>query len=123
MLDAEEFDNFFSERIAQLRMAKSVSARDMSLCLGQGAGYINSIENKKSLPSMRGFFYICEYFNIAPRDFFDAASAAPEKLNEIMADMKCLKAEQLSSIANIIKDLSKLNNKKINEKIQDWTNQ
>ena len=41
----------FSKRLVQLRMAKGVSARDMSLSLGQNPGYINSIENNKpSLP-------------------------------------------------------------------------
>lgn len=39
----------FSKRLVQLRMAKGVSARDMSLSLGQNPGYINSIENNKTL--------------------------------------------------------------------------
>ena len=34
----------FALRLAQLRQAKGVSARDMSLSLGQSAGYINNIE-------------------------------------------------------------------------------
>ena len=58
----------FAERLAQLRMIKGVSARDMSLSLGQSTGYINNIENKNNLPSMTAFFYICEYLNIEPRD-------------------------------------------------------
>ena len=48
------------ERIAQLRLQKGVSARDMSLSLGQSESYINKIENRRTLPSMAGFFYICE---------------------------------------------------------------
>lgn len=40
----------FAERLAQLRTQKGVSAREMSLSLGQSAGYINNIENKNSLP-------------------------------------------------------------------------
>ena len=43
------------------RTQKGVSARDMSLSLGQANNYINNIENKKSLPAMQSFFYICEY--------------------------------------------------------------
>lgn len=35
----------FARRMSQLRQAKGVSARDMSLSLGQSAGYINNIEN------------------------------------------------------------------------------
>ena len=47
----------FAERLSQLRLAKGVSARDMSLSIGQSAGYINNIENKNNLPSMSAFFY------------------------------------------------------------------
>ena len=56
------YEEFTQNRIAQLRMQKNVSARDMSLSLGQNNSYINQIENKKALPSLQGLFYICEYF-------------------------------------------------------------
>ena len=39
-----------------IRDRKGVSARDMSLSLGQANNYINNIENKKSLPAMQSFF-------------------------------------------------------------------
>ena len=35
----------FSERLSTLRINKGVSARDMSLSIGQSPGYINNIEN------------------------------------------------------------------------------
>ena len=54
------FNEDFSRRLSQLRTGKGVSARDMSLSIGQNAGYINSIENGKSLPSMTVFLSICE---------------------------------------------------------------
>lgn len=107
MLSIEEFNEFLSKRIAQLRMAKGISARDMSLTLGQGAGYINSIENRNSLPSMHVFYYICDFFKISPRDFFDVDSGNPKILNEISEDMKALTPEQISNIAGIVKDLKK----------------
>ena len=55
------YENFLPDRLAELRMQKGISARDMSLSLGQANNYINTIENKKSLPSMQSFFYICEF--------------------------------------------------------------
>ena len=61
----------FSRRLAALRINKGVSARDMSLSIGQSAGYINNIENGINLPSMQAFFYICEYLEITPKEFFD----------------------------------------------------
>ena len=65
------YEEYFRKRISQLRILKNVSARDMSLSLGQSESYINKIENGKAFPSMQVFFYICEYFNITPKEFFD----------------------------------------------------
>ena len=66
------YEEFTQERIAELRAQSGHSARDISLTLGQNDAYINKIENKKSLPSLKGLFYICEYFKITPQEFFDA---------------------------------------------------
>ncbi|MEG2038862.1 MAG: helix-turn-helix transcriptional regulator, partial [Oscillospiraceae bacterium] len=71
------------------------SARDMSLSLGQSAGYINTIENKKSLPSMTVFFYICEYFGISPKEFFDDELTYPAQINELVKDLQKLNQQQL----------------------------
>ena len=60
------YEDFTQNRIAQLRTQKGVSARDMSLSLGQNGNYINQIENKKALPSLQGLFYICEYLHMTP---------------------------------------------------------
>ena len=92
----------FSLRLAQLRSEKGVSARDMSLSIGQNASYINNIENGKALPSMTGFFYICEYLNITPGEFFDA-----ENNQEVVENLKKLDSEQLDNISAIIRDLAK----------------
>ena len=93
----------FSLRLAQLRSEKGVSARDMSLSIGQNASYINNIENGKALPSMTGFFYICEYLNITPGEFFDAENKNPE----VVENLKKLDSEQLDNISAIIRDLAK----------------
>ena len=69
-----DYLDFFSQRLSELRTQKGVSARDMSLSLGQCESYINKIENHKSLPSMNVFFYICDYLDIQPKDFFDTLS-------------------------------------------------
>ena len=62
------FEDFFVERLTSLRNQKNVSAREMSLALGQNGSYINRIENKQAFPSMQAFFYICEYLQISPKD-------------------------------------------------------
>ena len=97
----------FSLRLAQLREKKGVSARDMSLSIGQNAGYINNIESGKSMPSLSGFFYICEYLGISPSDFFDLNTKNPTRLNELMDDLKRLNDKQLETIAFLVKDIIK----------------
>ena len=97
----------FAERLTELRIAKGVSSRDMSLSIGQSAGYINNIENKNNLPSMTSFFYICEYLNISPKDFFDIDSKNPEKLNKLIEKLKLLDNSQLEHILAIVDDIIK----------------
>lgn len=99
------YENDFPIRLAKLRTQKGVSARDMSLSLGQNAGYINNIETGKALPSMSNFFYICEYLNISPQDFFDIASEQPEELRSLTENLKQLSTRQLKNIADIVEDL------------------
>ena len=41
------YETEFAQRLAQLRVQKGTSARDMSLSIGQNPGYINAIENVK----------------------------------------------------------------------------
>lgn len=95
----------FAVRLAQLRTQKGVSARDMSLSIGQSAGYINNIENGNNLPSMTAFFNICEYLVISPCDFFDYESSCPEVLNGVVKDLKELRFSQLENIASLVKDI------------------
>ncbi len=95
----------FINRLTKLRMAKGVSARDMSLSLGQNPGYINNIENGKNLPSMTLFFYICEYLELTPTEFFDFDNSNPARLNEVITDLKKLTPEKLEHISQIIKDM------------------
>ena len=47
----------FRERLTELRMQKDVSARDMSLSMGQSSGYINNIENGGNQFIFRIFFH------------------------------------------------------------------
>ena len=97
----------FSLRLAQLREKKGVSARDMSLSMGQNPGYINNIESGKSMPSLSGIFYICEYLGITPAEFFDMEAQNPTKLNEIIANLKRLDDRQLDTISMLIRDIVK----------------
>ena len=93
------------ERITELRIQKGVSSRDMSLSLGQSASYINKIENHRTLPSIAGLIYICEYFGITLQEFFDTESMSPEKSREILNEIKKLTPAQAEHILQVIRDL------------------
>ena len=84
------FKNEFADRLSKLRLEKGVSARYMSLSLGQNPGYINNIENGKALPSMSVFFSICDFLNISPSEFLDIENDNPEKIGEVVDDLKKL---------------------------------
>ena len=92
-------------RITELRMQKDVSSRDMSLSLGQSESYINKIENHRTMPSITGLIYICEYFGITLQEFFDTESLNPEKSREILNEIKKLTPAQAEHILQVIRDL------------------
>ena len=97
------FEDLFYERLVKLRTEKGVSARDMSLSIGQSSGYINGLENRNGYPSMLVFFYICEYLGVTPSEFFDDSIDRPTYYKEIMEDLSALDSEQLQNIKAIIK--------------------
>ena len=105
----DDFESFISDRIAELRTQKNISARDMSLSLGYGESYINHIENKDNMPSIQGLFYICEFFKIDLKDFFDTGSKSPVLIEELIKESKKLDKETLERLIELIKTI---NNKK-----------
>lgn len=96
----------FQIRLAKLRMQKGVSARDMSLSIGQNPSYINNIENGKALPSMSAFFFICDYLNITPEEFFDSGNSNPEEIRTIVENLKKLQPDMIKNISQIVKALT-----------------
>ena len=95
----------FGERLAKLRISANVSAREMSLAIAQHHGYINNIENGRNYPSMEAFFYICQYLDITPMEFFDVGNVAPKKLERLTEKMKGLKSEQLQVIESVVNSM------------------
>lgn len=85
-----EYEEFTRNRITGLRMHMGISARDMSLSLGQS-------ENRKALPSLQSLFNICEYFHITPKEFFDEGSPYPDYLAALIEDLKKLDAAELEA--------------------------
>lgn len=101
------YEEEFPTRLAKLRTKKGVSSREMSLSIGQNTGYISNIECGKALPSMSVFFFMCEYLQISPSDFFDVENDNPEKLRQLIMDLKKLDDEQLDLITAMVRNLIK----------------
>lgn len=101
------YEELFYKRLVELRLNKGVSARDMSLSLGQSAGYINALENKKGMPSLTVLFYICEYLEVTPSEFFDEGNSYPAELKELSEDLRHLNRTYLQNISSIVKGLRK----------------
>lgn len=97
----------FIKRLVTLRMNKGVSARDMSLSIGQSQSYINNIENGVNYPSMTVFFYICDYLGVSPKEFFDTDAEDPVKERELLDAVRGLDSKQLDMLITLAKGLKK----------------
>lgn len=100
-------EELFAKRLTQLRMAKGVSSREMSLAIGQSNSYINRIENGLSLPSMTGFFYICEYLGVTPAQFFSYDIEDPVASDRFRAAAEKLSPKQAEHLMLVIDDILK----------------
>ena len=100
----------FGLRLAKLREALGISAREMSFDLGQNKNYINSIESGKSYPSMAAFIYICDYMKITPKDFFDPNfrnPTEPETYESVFRQLPPEKAFHIHQLAMDMLDVEK----------------
>ena len=101
--------DFVADRVAKLRMAKHVSAREMSLALGQNESYINKIENKQAFPSLPVLGYICEYLDVSPSEFFDEGNVLPGRLRELNTVLRKLTPAQIDIIMAMADEMAKKN--------------
>lgn len=101
-----DYIEWFRQRLTELRIQRGLSARDMSLSLGQSESYINKIENRRTLPSFTGFLYICEFFGLTPEEFFNENTAAPDKIKELMKEVEKLSPRQIEHVLEIVRDIT-----------------
>lgn len=97
---------YVRDRITNLRIKKGVSEYKMSYDLGHSRGYINNISSGKTLPSMAEFLAICDYFDIAPSEFFDEHLTNPGLLNRAIVGLEQLQEEDLALVTEIISRLN-----------------
>ena len=110
MMEENKFKSLFAQRLYTLRNERNISAREMSLAIGQNSSYINRIENKITLPSMQGFFYICEFLRVTPQEFFDTDIRFPLTLRASINMLNQLDEQELKAINHLLSVM--LQNKK-----------
>jgi hypothetical protein len=98
----ESYEEFIRRRITELRIKKNVSEARMSKDMGHSNSYIRSITSGRALPSMGEFLYMCEYFEITPRDFFDEEIANPLLVQKALDGMKTLNDKDLLTLIGLI---------------------
>ena len=98
-------NDFVRKRITELRIIKGVSEYKMSLDLGHSKSYIQSISSGRALPSLPELFYICEYFGITVRDFFDESTNNPLLTNELLNLARCMKDDDLKALIPVARRL------------------
>ena len=102
--------DFVRDRITQLRLEKGVSEYQMSYDLGRSRGYIYNISSGKSLPPMKEFLQICDYFNITPAQFFETGSGSDQRtalMDAAVTELKKLDDESLALVAKLAHKLAK----------------
>lgn len=100
------YDSFVRNRITELRIKKDVSEYRMSIDLGHSKSYIQSISSGKALPSISEFFYICEYLEVTPKEFFDTEITEPQLLHRLTKLAEKMNSEDLSALCNVAERLS-----------------
>ena len=98
-------DTFIRNRITELRLKKGVSEYKMSTDMGHSKSYIQSISSGRAMPALSELLYMCEYFGITPREFFDDGLKNPALLQQAIDGLKTLSDDDLALILGNIKRL------------------
>lgn len=101
------YEALFIQQLEKFRQRKAVSMREMSLSIGQSPGYVAKLLNGHNNPKMITFYWICDYFQLTPSEFFDDQKENPALIRQLLNDMQKLNEEQLLHISAIVKDIIK----------------
>jgi len=101
------YEKYVRDRITALRLQKGVSEYQMSYDLGRSRGYIYNISSGKSLPPMKEFFSICDYFGVTPVEFFNAGLKQPELIRKAVEGLENLDDSDVIMILGHINRLQK----------------
>ncbi len=107
------YEEFIRNRITELRMNANISECRLSLELGHGKSYIQSITSGKSKPSLPGLFEICDYFDLTPSEFFDKEIKNPSLIHHAVNNLKKLSEDDLAFFNEALNRYLKQINKEV----------
>ena len=100
-------EEFFRDRLRFFRNQKKISAREMSLALGQNETFINKIETGRSSTTISSFLNICDYLRVSPSDFFNTEiKSSAEDAQEMMRLFRSLSPRQSKYMLELLRDLA-----------------
>ncbi|MCI9009918.1 MAG: helix-turn-helix transcriptional regulator [Clostridia bacterium] len=95
--------NYIKDRYAKIRLAHDISARKLSMELGQSTEYINQIENGRCLPSVEGLLNFCDYFQISVGEFFEERFQYPVQYSKIIEELNRMDEQTVGKIYELLK--------------------
>lgn len=99
-----------ADKIGALVALSNKTERRVSLDLGHSPSYINSIISGRTIPSLTELFEICDYFHIAPSEFFSAIeneNQVPSRTaREMATKIETLSEEDQGLVSALIERLS-----------------
>lgn len=98
---------FINKRYAVIRNAHNISARKLSLVLGQSSEYINQIENGKCLPSIEGLLNFCDYFHITIAEFFNEEFNYPVEYKEVIQELNKMDKLAIEKVLELLRLINK----------------
>jgi len=102
------YEEFFRQRLTELRIKRGVSEYKMSDDLGHSRNYIYNISSGKSMPPLPEFFRICDYFGITPQEFFDDGVENTELVSKAVKGLKQLDQRNERDVLLILTHINRL---------------
>lgn len=84
------YAEYTRNRIAQLRIQKGLSERELSLEINKSFTYIHDLNKRRALPTMGVFFDICNELGVTPELFFNDSVKYPSQSQLIISELERL---------------------------------
>lgn len=97
-----KYETFVRDRVTQLRLRKGVSEYQMGYDLGHSRSYVYHISSGTSLPPLKDFFNICDYFDLTPAEFFDEGVECPDLVKKAIQELGSLDAKDMEMVRGFI---------------------